>query len=183
MVSPDLDVSHVEAYIEALFINLLDIINSVQELVLAQSAVIICGSVRIAYYDFLEALQKLQNHESARAYLTSRSNPASFYDDTQCYRTLAHSLRDSQNPKISDILRMVRSKSSSNPEDKVYGLYGIFSKLQIKDLPQVDYNRPVHTTFTQITTTAIEVEHSLHVLYSTCLPRLIENLPSWVPDW
>lgn len=183
MVSPDVDVSHIEAHIKTLSIYSLDIINSVQELVLAHNAVIVCGSVRIAYHDFLEALQKLQNHETARAYLTSRSNPASFYDDTQCYRTLAQSLQYSENPKISDILRMVRSKFSSNPKDKVYGLYGIFNKLEIKDLPQVDYNRPVHTTFTQITTTAIEVEHSLDVLYSVCLPRLIENLPSWVPDW
>lgn len=150
---------------------------------LARSAILICGSVHIAYPDFLEALQKIQNYETASAYLTSRSNPASFYDDTQCYRTLALSLRDSQSPRISDILRLVRSKSSSKPEDKVYGLYGIFDHLKVRNLPEVDYNLPVHSTFTRITATAIEVEHSLDVLYSICLPQIIENLPSWVPDW
>ncbi|KAH7405911.1 heterokaryon incompatibility protein-domain-containing protein [Phaeosphaeria sp. MPI-PUGE-AT-0046c] len=157
---------------------------TVQELVLARTAVLACGSVRITYSDFLETLQKLQDHELAEASLTSRSNPASFYDDTQCYRTLTRFLRSSgHNLKVSAILRMVRPKSSSKPEDKVYGLYGVFNHLQIRQLPQVDYNRPVHTIFTQITIAAIEVENSLNVLYSTCLPQLVTGLPSWVPDW
>lgn len=158
--------------------------NRVQELVLARDAVFVCGSARMWYSKLIEVLQKLEGHELAEASATLRSNPASYLDCILCYRTLSYIL---QNPELhlslSTILQMVRSKSASKPDDKVYGLYGVFHEMQLQNLPQVDYDRPVYETFTQIATAAIKNERSLRLLYNTSLPQLISSLPSWVPDW
>lgn len=155
-----------------------------QELVLARDAVFVCGPTQMRYADLIEVLQMLQDHELAEASRTSRSNPASYYDEMQCYLELTSFLRSPRHRKnISHILRMMRPKSSSKPEDKVYGLYGIFSHMRVQNIPPVNYDRPVQATFTQITTAAIKSEHNLDVLYDTCLPQTIRDLPSWVPDW
>jgi hypothetical protein len=77
----------------------------------------------------------------------------------------------------------VRSKLSTKPDDKVYGLYSILDSLQFSKLPKVDYNRPVHETYTEMAIAVINSEKSLDILYHTCVPQLIPHLPSWVPDW
>jgi hypothetical protein len=88
-----------------------------------------------------------------------------------------------KNCSISAFLGLVRSKQSTKPDDKIYGLYGIFDDLRIQGLPKVDYDRPVHETYTAVAVAAIKSEKCLDILYHIGLPQLIPKLPSWVPDW
>ncbi|KAH8716731.1 heterokaryon incompatibility protein-domain-containing protein [Phaeosphaeriaceae sp. PMI808] len=155
-----------------------------QELALAKQAVLVCGNVFITWSWFIEALETLQTHELLVSTMHTKSNPASYHNDIECYRTLIDLVRiPTPSPSISTVLRLARPKSSTNPVDKVYGLYGIFDHLKIRGLPEVEYNRPVHTVYTEITTAAITMEKSLVILYQVCLPPLIPGLPSWVPDY
>jgi hypothetical protein len=142
------------------------------------------GDLLLPWRSFIRTLGQLQSHELLRQSSNLTSNPASFYDDIKCYRTLkSYAERSSSNPSISKILGLARPKLTTKPEDKVYGLYGIFDHLQIKNLLKVDYNRPVYETYTEIAMTAIKSEQPLDILYHVCLPQLIPLLPSWVPDW
>jgi len=136
------------------FIN--DILNlpwfyrtwTVQELVLAREAVFICGSTCLSWSQFIESLQILQvyvNGLPLESNEESVSNPASFYDHTRCYRTLAGIINGPRSGStISTALKLVRTKLSSDSRDKVYGLYGIFDYIKIPSLPPVDYNKAVH---------------------------------------
>ena len=81
---------------------------------------------------------------------------------------------------MSRTFKDLRSKNTSDPRDKVYGVYGL---LNTEGLPPVNYNRTVRDVYTDITVASIKREHSLRVLCEASLPRLIPNLPSWVPDW
>jgi hypothetical protein len=156
----------------------------IQELVLASKAVLMYGDLLLSWPNFVASLKELQTNELLQeSLLTSRSNPASYYDDTECYRTLTDLIWGfGCKTSVSAVLGLARPKLSTKPEDKVYGLYGIFDHLQIRELPKVDYNRPVHETYTEIAIASIKSEQSLNVLYHVCLPQLIP-LPSWVPDW
>jgi hypothetical protein len=142
-------------------------------------------SVQLPWLDFIDSLEKLQYNELVmRLVYTSHSNPASYYDDTECYRTLAELIRGpNRDCSISAVLGLVRSKLSTKPDDKVYSLYGILDSLQFSELLKVDYSRPVHETYTEMAIAVINSEKSLDILYHACVPQLIPHLPSWVPDW
>jgi hypothetical protein len=106
----------------------------------------------------------------------SRSNSASYYDGTACYRRLTDLLRNSnRTPSISIVQGLARSKLLAKPDDKVYGLYGIFDSLQFSELPKVDYNRPVHETYTEMAMEVINSKKSLDILYYACVPQLIPD--------
>jgi hypothetical protein len=134
-------------------------------------------SVQLPWPDFIDTLEKLQYDELViRLVHTSHSNPASYYNNTECYRTLAELIRGSNKDcSISTFLGLVRSKQSTKPDDKIYGLYGIFDDLRIQGLPKVDYDRPVHETYTAVAVAAIKSEKCLDILYHICLPQLIPN--------
>jgi hypothetical protein len=146
----------------------------IQELVLASDAVLMYGDLLLPWRDFLRKLELVQLIELHQRNPSLTSNPVSFYDDTECYRTISDYMRHSRrSPSISQILGLARPKLTTKPEDKVFGLYGIFDHLQIRTLPKVDYNHPVHEIYTEIAMTAIKSEQSLELLYHVCLPQLI----------
>jgi hypothetical protein len=155
-----------------------------QELVLAKKAVLICGDLLCPWSTFDKMLCRVWMQEHLEYDTNSRSNPASYYEEIDCYRTLiAYSQAVDSRPFISDILATTRPKLSSIPEDKIFGLYGIFEYMQLTGLPKVNYSQPVYLTYTEITAAAIWDENSLEILYQVCLPNNILNLPSWVPDY
>ncbi|KAF2690803.1 hypothetical protein K458DRAFT_63191 [Lentithecium fluviatile CBS 122367] len=159
---------------------------TVQELVLAREAVFLLGTKSIRWKLFTYALFHLQDVEnySLQITRTSVSNPASFYDDLRCYLridSLWHN--DYRDSPMSQSLKLVRTKKSTNPRDKVYGLYGLFDHIRIPRLPQVDYTKPVQQIYSEITRVAVEVDNSLEILEELRLPPRIPDLPSWVPDW
>jgi hypothetical protein len=157
---------------------------SIQELVLAQNPVLMCDSAVLPWSSFIKTLEILQTQELVDRNLHSRSNPPSFYWDTECYRRLASLLGHSGGaPPISTVLELARPKSAAKALDKVYGLYGILDSMRVNHISKVDYNRPIHAVYTDITTTAILCEKSLNILYQVCLPARVPYLPSWVPDF
>jgi len=154
----------------------------IQELALSKSAVLIFGSMSLPWHSFVHALSTVQVYEHLHD--RSRSNPASYYDDTECYRSIARAVHaPGGKVSLSEIFRVTRPKLSTVPEDKVYGLYGMFDYMRIKGLPKVSYGRATSTIFTEVTAAMIESERSLDVLYQVCLPNTVHDLPSWVPDY
>jgi hypothetical protein len=49
--------------------------------------------------------------------------------------------------------------------------------------PQINYLKPVHEVYTEITRAAILVDQSLRILYEVSAYPRTSGLPSWVPDW
>jgi hypothetical protein len=156
----------------------------IQELVLAQNAILMCDRAILAWPSFISTLEILETEERFDRKLYSRSNPPSFLADTECYRRLTSLCQHPGGHRsISTVLQLTRPKSAANALDKVYGLYGILDYIRVCDLPKVDYNRPVHSVYADITTAAIKREECLDILYQVCLPKHVQSLPSWVPDF
>jgi hypothetical protein len=80
---------------------------------------------------------------------------------------------------------LAHDKNATDPKDKVYALYSLFSALNIPIIGDVDYNRPLQDIYYRETVTAISEDKSLDVFYNITgndNPEL-PNLPSWIPDW
>jgi hypothetical protein len=162
---------------------------TVQELVLAREAIVLLGAKSIPWKSLRSALLDLQERDNfllGHSVRKSVSNPASFHDELWCYSTLANLSCTSYVPHenlMSTSLKVVRTKKSSNPKDKVYGLYGILDQMKIPHLPKVDYTKSVQQIYTEIARATIENDKSLDILQELRLPSSVLNLPSWVPDW
>lgn len=85
--------------------------------------------------------------------------------------------------QLSIALDLIRQNESTDPKDKIYGLYGIFDHFQIRRLPSVDYSGSVQRLYREMTGTVLRHDRSLHVLYMIGQHPRISGLPSWVPDY
>jgi hypothetical protein len=166
-------------------------------MVLGREVMILLGTRSLPWESFSGTLRTLVYLDNRRQYRfeseTHIRNPASFADALDCFETLRHSktyryLRSRdlwawRRRCIHEPLRLVRKQQSSDPKDKVYGVYGIFEQTGARFLPQVDYVKSVQQVYTEITRMAIETEGALNILQELRLPSRILGLPSWVPDW
>jgi len=79
-------------------------------------------------------------------------------------------------------LSHVRHLQATNPKDKIYGLYAIFSTLNIS-LPAPDYGKPLEKIYEEACVAIISNSRSLRMLGYASSNSRAQNLPSWVPDW
>lgn len=68
-----------------------------------------------------------------------------------------------------------------DPRDLVYSLLGMIGE-NIRDL-RVDYKVPIETLSIKVTRLLINRHRNLAILATIEDERLVENLPSWAPDW
>jgi hypothetical protein len=170
---------------------------TVQELVLAREAVVLLGTKSMSWDSFSTTLLHVEGWENITKQqwkdISSTTNPASFIDALACFVGFGGLYHKNLNSHpLYEPLKLVRTQKSSDPKDKVYGLYGIFDHMGLSDvldkrgiprLPYVDYAKSVQQIYTEMTRAVIEVEESLHVLQELRLSAQIPGLPSWVPDW
>ncbi|KAH6644410.1 heterokaryon incompatibility protein-domain-containing protein [Boeremia exigua] len=162
---------------------------TIQEVALARSATLVCGGITLEWSSFLDILKRLQQSLSdqpthgvgMKQHLIS--NPATFFDDIRTYSTMTEVVLHHKPLPLSRALDLVRHNHSTDPKDKVYGLFGIFDYLEIKDLPQVDYTCSVQRLYYEMTRTIFRNDGQLLVLYLTALPSHVSDLPTWIPDY
>ena len=73
-------------------------------------------------------------------------------------------------------------KKATNPKDNIYGLHGICKHLG-SGLPQPNYQKSVHTIYTQATRCILKYDKSLEFLGWIDRTGLGKGLPSWVPNF
>ncbi|KAI1746404.1 heterokaryon incompatibility protein-domain-containing protein [Xylaria scruposa] len=80
-------------------------------------------------------------------------------------------------------LELMAILDSTNARDKVFGIYNIFARLGL-NLPQPDSLKGVAGIFEATSREVIKRTASLgHLMLCSREASIIENLPSWVPDW
>lgn len=83
------------------------------------------------------------------------------------------------------VLRACRTKLSSDPRDKVFGILGVLGK-EFREELTVDYGRSVKDVFTDVVDFLLTTTDHLDVICEAIhFPVHISsaNLPTWVPDW
>ncbi|KAF2268165.1 hypothetical protein CC78DRAFT_15294 [Lojkania enalia] len=160
----------------------------VQELVLAKHPILLCGSDRMPWGEFKDALEILQEVESMQSLTVSRF-AKDLYDTSECYRHLRGMTLETNfvmgvaPPQyLRYVLKAVRTKCASDRRDKIYGVYGILREIGFQT-SRVDYEADLVSVYTTFTRTIITSENTVDVLEEVCLPPSMTGLPSWVPDW
>lgn len=83
---------------------------------------------------------------------------------------------------LNDFLFRHLQRHATDPRDQVYALLGL-NKAAGSDEIKPDYNIDVAETYLRTCKYVVAREVQADFLHEVGLPRRIENLPSWVPDW
>jgi hypothetical protein len=94
---------------------------------------------------------------------------------------IVYSVRDAGS--LSRALEFVRPNDSTDPKDKVDGLYGILDHFKVEQLPSVDYTRSVLRIYYETTRFVLQHDQNLHLMYLTGLQPDVPGLATWVPGY
>jgi len=161
----------------------------VQEITCAKKAQIYCGSKEMPWQNFQNISRTMQKvHDKLRDTIYHNEPAALFslmHGGPMNLKVARQNPEEEFNqrtaPPLLDLLMLHRSKMSTDPQDKVYGLMGIAS--DSSSFGPIDYERSPRTTFIHIARRIISNTKKLNII---CLNQNDDNLyllPSWVPDW
>ncbi|KAH8655076.1 heterokaryon incompatibility protein-domain-containing protein [Tricladium varicosporioides] len=152
----------------------------IQEVALATRAVVICGRHSASWDDFYCAVSYAIDLDYFSSTLPE------MYSSLQNIESARRNILQDQYPRPLDLLASFRIFLATDPRDKVFGLYSLFSDSDLAVLElQQDYSLDLVQVFTQSVIDCIKAEGNLDVLSfggQDCLPAHIQ-LPTWVPDW
>ena len=83
---------------------------------------------------------------------------------------------------MSRIIEIINYKQSTDPRDKIFGLFGLFKYLGWS-LPEPNYKLSVERVYADFTTAAIKHDRSLLLLSLVSGTQSTQSMPSWVPDF
>lgn len=89
--------------------------------------------------------------------------------------------------QLVDVLNMTRCRQASEPQDKVYALYGVLASLDMNLQPLME-NTSFEEVYLDFTKRVINWHGSLDILREAGISSgagesSLQNTPSWVPDW
>ena len=152
-----------------------------QEVVVAKSAIVICGEKSTGYSDFhilYSALRKgaNDNGEEKVAWFAlgiSRKH-LSLYPES----------RSDRSPPVilHRILRRGQDLEAGDPRDRIVGILGLSEDFK-SILPKADYNQNLVSLFTDVTKGMLSYSKSLHAISVVTPGESTEGFPSWVTVW
>jgi hypothetical protein len=120
------------------------------------------------------------------ARVTDHHSPVTPIDDGNrtCYDASNPTLVGSHNwlVIIALLWQSTRQRSSSEPLDRSYGLYGLLRSMGF-GLPRPDYNKTGPQVAQELTFSSIMISRSLMPLYCFVEQRFSSSDPSWSLDW
>jgi hypothetical protein len=169
----------------------------VQELALARSAVLVCGSKFEAFANVEVVIDGLVRDHADRSVeefefcttFVTATFPQYFMRDYVKRRELRSDRFENAGPgeKALEILNSTRNLRATDPRDKIYGILGLFGDPESDPqniFPPPDYTKTVAELYSDVTRAIIVKTCNLDVL-STCYGflRTVPDLPSWAPCW
>lgn len=170
----------------------------VQEVALAMSSTIFCGQREIPRRVWDDAMDALDNSQSALREEFGVSNGyahflrrqrRTWYDQLRLMQIWGlgndHPEDISDGQDMLDVLYDYGYRNCEKPVDKIYGLMALFRPEQRAQVA-VDYNASMARVFTSAAETMITSTGTLDVIcHARRWPRYSrpDRLPSWVPDW
>ncbi|KAK3354048.1 heterokaryon incompatibility protein-domain-containing protein [Lasiosphaeria hispida] len=173
----------------------------VQELVLAEKALVLCGGdevdldhlrFSVAVWDGLGLLkvEDLIDPETQlrinMAYATGANlGPMQTVFKLRLQRRLAADSGQRFGPDVLDLVRLTRPSQATDPRDKIFAVYGMLGDQKYPVEP--DYTVPVKDIYTTFTVEQINKSGRLDILSlagsNNTTPRTNMALPTWVPDF
>ncbi|KAG4287373.1 hypothetical protein FPRO06_05025 [Fusarium proliferatum] len=164
---------------------------TVQEMVLAPSAIIMCGHLAAPSSHVRRACADVLMHAVSDAFDTGDDddllNFGDLFEDpngTIYMATMRLHSSLSAKMELGKLLRFLRWLKAKDPRDKVYGSLGIAASTYGIE---PDYTISTVECYTRATFSIISGSRSLDIFSAlrrpSCIKTTLAGLPSWVPDW
>ncbi|KAF9889455.1 hypothetical protein FE257_007357 [Aspergillus nanangensis] len=166
---------------------------TLQEIVNAQEAVLVCGGRSTPFDRFARPIvelfvQYINTSRMAELGLGIEFPINAAWSVVEVCRLRA--LKASSLTNTTTLYQLIKShnlRQCSDPRDKIYGFLGLATDLSAGDLPLVpEYGLPVESVYKDFALWCIAKTASLDIFSSLRDYHLysnVENLPSWAPDW
>lgn len=144
-----------------------------QESVVAPKVVFLCGT----YYFPWDQVTRII-YLSLHGFSQTSYKPVHHFARMNSFRSI---YQEKKKPPLGLLIKEGSGAKCEDPRDLVYSLLGMADH-ETTDLP-VDYNLPVSTLFVRVTRRIINRHRDLAVLATVEDEAIIQDLPSWTPDW
>lgn len=157
---------------------------TLQELLLAKNATILCGKQTMPWDNFCEGLELIEARfeNTSRGMRNSISCFYAYSDFKEMEEESADPSDHGKSRKLESIMQYTRIRHATDPRDKIIALYGVSQRLHGPIL-KPDYSKSISEVYTSNTASILQTENSLWPLDQTWSPSRRGDLPSWVPDW
>ncbi len=153
----------------------------VQELAVSRDAVVICGTWKCSWDDFVEAV----------GYAVALLVPASWDNTTRFERVVQieaarRTVRDGRTQSLLGLLLFYRHFGATELKDKIYALCGLANDAGPEALAIVpNYDLGDAAVYHTVALEILKKGRNLDILSVPQVPKptTIRSLPSWVPDW
>ncbi len=172
-----------------------------QEIVLAQQAIIMWGEHSISWTCLGSAIEAIRSNQLLHWLLDSRCLQNAFYmwhlskvhHELEAFETDSQQVPDGEKLPLLHFLDLGRGFRATDPRDKIYGLLGFPTSDDGLGASSIipDYTLSAREVYTQITRDFIEKDANLYLMGlivftppdSSQADERMEDLPSWVPDF
>lgn len=162
---------------------------TLQEILVAPDAEIICGDLQVSWDDVYSAFSNIEEHmfvnrccalvpicsEGQKQYFNFREQFGGLYEQQQ-------RLKQSQGLNLFDLLPQYRSRQVTDPLDKVYALLGLLDSDQSSRFDP-DHSFKDEDLWIKTAVCNISWCRSLRSLNFAADTETDLNIPSWVTDW
>jgi hypothetical protein len=161
---------------------------TVQELISAQKATVVCGRQLLPWPLLDMTVQMMLREIKIEGLYSARKHE--LYDNAV---DDAYSFAYERSHRISNgidaldfvmLMQITRYRGCQDPRDKVFSVLSLLSE-DFQASFNADHLQPVETVYASAVRSYIQHSANLHILSSCCLSEQasVPNLPSWVPDW
>jgi Heterokaryon incompatibility protein (HET) len=155
----------------------------VQEIILAQDAILVCGSKEIDWKVFCRAINRLISAKLEDAVVLGlvEDDPFRWYKSIISMHSLIST--ESTGDKLLDLLIHVREREATNPRDKVFSVLGLMESKAEEMGIVPDYESSTEDVFKNATICILKNSSNLDILGLAPTNSSAQELPSWVPSW
>lgn len=156
----------------------------VQEVVLAEHAVVFCGN-RSLSWDVVEKVFGTLSAHGLLAFFPEKAKTRSGQNITSMGLIRQRRTLPGKEPGLLDLVAMCRNVQCTDPRDRVYALLGLANDVSSQDLEVMpDYALTIEEVYKGFSIWNLSHTKDLRCLsYSSLSSRSQLSLPSWVPDY
>lgn len=157
---------------------------TLQEIVLAHDATIICGALSLSWKDLVGAYANMRKH-MFKCCQVCKDCLLTYQFSVEVIGTLFGQRELLKLSKIDNfvfVLAQHRSRQATDPRDKVYGLLGLAHSPQSSQIVP-NYSSSVEDIYVETIVNDIKCSGSLRSLSFAVDNESSRNIPSWVTDW
>ncbi len=150
----------------------------VQEVVVSSKATIFWGASQYDWEDTIQALRFMSQVNFPLAFIVTLENISTIEEERIFYKK--------GQSKLNGVLMRHQRCMATDPRDKIYSFCGLVEPSSSGHNPvRISYEDDVETIYREVALKILHDDHSLDLLSRppSLGESLVEDLPSWVPDW